>query len=249
MASVRASFSPGRVLLLWGLLALATACDAFDPSALQPKAAELAGVFEAEISSDSNLDEQDAAGPTAVSTQLARVAGPRDPDMDSIGPEASQRVYYQFVDDRGRVQFVERLSDVPEAWRERVGYVEMSHPPPLTPIEARRSWKVSATRSAEILLAGRSTTPPRRRMDDFQGSDEGVILYFANWCGYCKQARAHLDREGIDYEIRDVDNGAISRELREKTGRGGVPVLDFGGEILRGYSAKNYDRAIRAIRG
>ena len=30
-----------------------------------------------------------------------------DPDVDSIGPEEAQRIYYQFDDDSGQVQFVE----------------------------------------------------------------------------------------------------------------------------------------------
>jgi len=127
-----------------------------------------------------------------------------------------------------------------------VGYVEMSQPPPLTPIEARKTWQISTHRATEIMLA--SATMPSGT-GDFRPQREAVVLYSATWCGYCTRARAHLDAEGIQYELRDVDNDAIGRELREKTGRGGVPVLDFSGEILRGYSADAYDKAIRTIRG
>lgn len=168
------------------------------------------------------------------------------PNMESIGPDEAMRIYYQFVDDRGRVQFVERLSDVPDAWRDQVGYVEMSQPPPLTPKQARDTWKLSSARTEEILLASAQAALNDRAN---QPQNESVILYSATWCGYCTKARAHLDREGIQYEVRDVDNGAIGRELREKTGRGGVPVLDFSGEILRGYSADAYNKAIQKIRG
>jgi glutaredoxin len=165
--------------------------------------------------------------------------------MESIGPEAAKRIYYQFIDDRGRVQFVERLADVPAAWREQVGYVEMSQPPPLTPQEARKTWQVSTSRATEIMLPSAATGS---RAAGNPAQREDVILYSATWCGYCTKARAHLDGQGIDYELRDVDNDAIGRELREKTGRGGVPVLDFSGEILRGYSSDAYDKAIRTIR-
>lgn len=175
------------------------------------------------------------------------------PTMDSIGPDSAKRIYYQFLDDRGGVQFVERLEFVPEAWRSRVGYVEMDQPPPLTPAAARASWKVSATRKAELAYAPNSRNSAnagkkgKRRMDDFQSGN--VVLYSATWCGYCTKARKHLDRKGVEYEIRDVDHGAIARELKQKTGRGGVPVLDFEGEILRGYSASQYDKLIKAIKG
>ena len=211
-----------------GLLLLGvTACDGMDLSAALSAAAD---------STDSG----------EVAQAASATGGSRSPDMESIGPEAAQRIYYQFIDDRGRVQFVERLSDVPAAWRDQVGYVEMSQPPPLTPEEARKTWRVSADRATEIKLA-RATTAASAGGGRAQRED--VILYSATWCGYCTKARAHLDSKGIDYELRDVDNDAIGRELREKTGRGGVPVLDFSGEILRGYSADAYDKAIRTIRG
>ena len=120
----------------------------------------------------------------------------------------------------------------------------MSQPPPLTPIEARRSWQLSAERTTEILLA---SATPTIAVGGRQTS--GVVLYSADWCGYCTKAKQHLDRNGVDYEVRDVDDEAIAQELREKTGRGGIPVLDFAGEILRGYSPDQYDRAIESIRG
>ncbi len=175
------------------------------------------------------------------------------PTMDSIGPDSAKRIYYQFLDDRGAVRFVERLEFVPEAWRSRVGYVEMDQPPPLTPAAARASWKISETRKAELAHSpnrfknAKPNKKGKRRMDDFQSGK--VVLYSATWCGYCTKARKHLDRKGVEYEVRDVDNGGIARELKEKTGRGGVPVIDFEGEVLRGYSASQYDKLIKAIKG
>jgi len=183
------------------------------------------------------------------SSQSPKSRGDADPDMESIGPDGTNRIYYQFVDDSGQVQFVERISDVPVAWRKQVGFVEMSQPPPLTPLAARRSWQVSSARTAQILAANAlapsaaSATSPRRTQR------EEVILYYASWCGYCKKAKSHLDSAGVEYDLRNVDNDSIKRELRDKTGRTGIPVLDFSGEILRGYSSEQYEKAIRTIRG
>ena len=217
----------GLGLFLGLVLGLVTGCDGLDlPVALSAPT-------ESAHSSQVNRDTP-GAGPG------------RSADMESIGPEAAKRIYYQFIDDQGGVQFVERLSDVPSAWRDQVGYVEMSLPPPLTPQEARKTWQVSTSRATEIMLASATTGSSA---GGNRAQREDVILYSATWCGYCTKARAHLDGQGIDYELRDVDNDAIGRELREKTGRGGVPVLDFSGEILRGYSSDAYDKAIRTIRG
>ncbi len=176
----------------------------------------------------------------------AETTAPANSGVESIGPDEATRIYYQFVDASGRVLFVERILDVPVDWREQVGFVEMSQPPPLTPMAARRSWKVSSQRTAEILAANTAATSASglRRTQR-----EDVILYYATWCGYCKKAKAHLDRAGVDYDLRNVDNDSIKSELRKKTGRTGIPVLDFSGEILRGYSSDQYDKAIRTIRG
>ncbi len=201
---------------------------------------EIVGRVTAAIGGDEGV-----ASPTADATR-------RDPEIESVGPDAAMRVYYQFVDDGGRVQFVERLSAVPAAWRDRVGYVEMSQPPPLTPEAARRSWSVSAQRTAEI-MAGTvgSVRDGASVARGARGSAvvSEVVLYYADWCGYCRKAKSHLDGAGVVYEIRDADVPATKQELRQKTGRSGIPVLDMSGEILRGYSEAAYDRAIAALRG
>ncbi len=224
----------GALLIAACLSLLSTfGCDRVDATKILAKA----GL--ADANEDSELSTLRPSG--ATNSDLVG-----KPTMESIGPDGAQRIYYQFVDNSGRVQFVERLSDVPVAWRDQVGFVEMSVPPPLTPLEARRSWQVSSERTAQILASNAATLPaPGAR----RTQREDVILYFANWCGYCKQAQAHLDHEGVVYDLRNIDNIDIKSELKEKTGRTGIPVLDFSGEILRGYSAPRYDDAIRTIRG
>lgn len=210
---------PGRAGIL--LLLILVACDRVE---IRREASSASAG--AQATSDDALAERPADTPQ---------------DMQSIGPDGAMRVYYQFIDDRGRVRFVERLGDVPSAWRDQVGYVEMAQPPPLTPEAARRSWRVSEARATEILTAARAA--------EVAGGTRDLILYSADWCGYCTKARRHLDGAGVAYDLRDVDIPAVAQELREKTGRGGIPVLDFSGEILRGYEASHYDRIIAKIQG
>jgi glutaredoxin len=212
-----------------------------------------AGVILLSVLATIGCDQIDASK-TLVETALSEIGtaaqlgepANADADMESIGPDGAKRIYYQFVDDSGHVQFVERIADVPVAWREQVGFVEMSQPPPLTPQAARRSWEVSSQRTAQILATNSAVTtsagPGRTQQEE-------VILYYATWCGYCKQAKSHLDSADVEYDLRNVDNDSIKSELRAKTGRTGIPVLDFSGEILRGYSSEQYDKAIRTIRG
>jgi len=155
---------------------------------------------------------------------------PTDSDLTSIGPEGETRIFYQFVDEQRRVRFVERLEDVPARWRDRVGYVELAEPPPLSPAEARRASRADAT-------AG----------NDPRATTRSVVLYSADWCGYCRKAKRHLEDRGVPYELRDVDIPAAKEELLARTGGKGIPVLDLDGRILRGYSPGSYDDLLDSV--
>ena len=60
-----------------------------------------------------------------------------------------------------------------------------------------------------------------------------LVLYSSLTCGYCHRVFAHLDRLGLEVEVRDVrvDPEAYA-VLQEKTGRGQVPCLFIDGEPL-----------------
>jgi glutaredoxin 3 len=149
----------------------------------------------------------------------------------SLGPESATRIYYQFVDSQGQVRFVDRLGDIPEAWRDRVGFVELESPPPLSPMESQQT---RTNRSAGMQVAAGSRS----------GASSTVVFYTAAWCPWCSKAKSHMDREGIDYESRDIDNPAILAELIEKTGQQGVPVFDVGGRILTGFDPNRLEQLV-----
>jgi glutaredoxin len=72
-----------------------------------------------------------------------------------------------------------------------------------------------------------------------------VILYATSWCGYCRKARALLKDLKVDFIEKNIERDrAAANEMAKKAGsRSGVPVLDIGGYIVRGYS----DRQIRQL--
>ena len=146
------------------------------------------------------------------------------------GDAATQRLYYQFVDASRRVRFVERLDDVPEAQRATVGFVRMSVPPPLSPGDAARARRAQAAGGTVAAATGATR----------------IVLYSAEWCGACRKAKRHLDRRGIAYEVRDVDQRQHAEELLGKTGARAIPVLDVDGRMLTGFSAESYDQILGA---
>ena len=154
---------------------------------------------------------------------------PAGSDLESLGESADTRIYYQYIDERSQVVFVERLDDVPEEWRDRMGYVEMDSPPPLSPGDVRKA---------------RATKYASNRPSKVGGGDLNVILYYADWCPYCHKARRHLERRGIPFEIRDVDVPAAKAELLAKTGQSGIPVIEINGRIMKGYRETMLDRML-----
>ncbi len=157
-------------------------------------------------------------------------ASQRPEGWESIDDEGSaMRMYYQFVDARGRVRFVERIDEVPEAWRESVGFVKMAMPPPLSPGDAERARRVQLARSGGVKVARSAAGAPE------------VILYSADWCGACRKAKRYLDGKGIAYDERNIDIPSIRQELVSKTGQRGIPVIEVDGRIVTGFSPDTYD--------
>ncbi len=67
-----------------------------------------------------------------------------------------------------------------------------------------------------------------------------IILYQTSWCGYCRKARKLLTKLDADFVAKDVEKSpkAASEFRRKNGGRGGVPLIDFDGELVRGYNEK-----------
>jgi len=70
----------------------------------------------------------------------------------------------------------------------------------------------------------------------------GVVLYSAEWCGYCSKAKAYLAGKGIAYREVDIDVPAGLAAYAQAGGGQGVPLLVAGSRQLRGFSASAYDQ-------
>ncbi len=72
------------------------------------------------------------------------------------------------------------------------------------------------------------------------GDEPRVTLYMTSWCGYCRKARKLLTKLDVDFAAKDIErNRKAAAEFRRKNGgRGGVPLIDIDGELVRGYNEK-----------
>jgi glutaredoxin 3 len=62
-----------------------------------------------------------------------------------------------------------------------------------------------------------------------------IVMYAADWCGYCARARRLLDSKGVAYQEIDVDlvPGAAA-ESKARSGRSSIPQIFINDEHIGG---------------
>jgi glutaredoxin len=70
-----------------------------------------------------------------------------------------------------------------------------------------------------------------------------AVLYFAQWCGYCRQARAFLSSRGIPHREIDIDTKEGLAAFAGAGGGKGIPLLVRGTRRIQGFSAASYEAA------
>ncbi|NUT46303.1 MAG: mycoredoxin [Saccharothrix sp.] len=56
-----------------------------------------------------------------------------------------------------------------------------------------------------------------------------VTMYSTQWCGYCHRLKSQLDREGVTYEVVDIERVPEAAEIVERVNNGNqtVPTLVY----------------------
>jgi len=160
--------------------------------------------------------------------------------------KTSQTLIFTFVDERGRNQAVSSIDDVPDGVKQRVYVTDLQH----KPAERMAHKYAFFTDLTRPLADGTYPVTVVSRYKAAKGEDgpplpaapkNAVVLYSAEWCGYCKKAKSFMTKEGIPFLERDVEKTpGASRELQAKLKKagmsgGGVPVLDVKGQLVVGY--------------
>jgi glutaredoxin len=67
-------------------------------------------------------------------------------------------------------------------------------------------------------------------------------------CPWCAEARAILDRQGIDYDERDVTtDSAAAAEMRRLSGQNQTPVVSWADEIFTDTGAAEFESFLAAM--
>jgi glutaredoxin len=115
------------------------------------------------------------------------------------------------------------------------------------------AWKVVFV-GAELQAARARELAQRneRRNDTASGvpsasNEVSVIVYTADYCGWCRKTKGWLDERGIAYTERRIDTDpSARREMQAKFRGGGIPAIDIEGERRQGFDPAWLDRTIRA---
>lgn len=72
-----------------------------------------------------------------------------------------------------------------------------------------------------------------------------VKIYTTSSCPWCKKTKEFLKENNIEYEEIDVTKDKdAQKEMIEKSGQMGVPVLDIDGKIINGYDPEKIKKAL-----
>lgn len=141
---------------------------------------------------------------------------------------------YKWTDARGNVHF----SDTPPA-RVKARAVELKSS--INSYNGNALPKFQNTsRTDKTPVRGSGNTLPKLR-------PRQVIMYSAEWCGFCKKAKAYFKQKGIAYAERDIDKSTQAKKEYQSLGGGGIPLILVGNkngtQKISGFSSARFDAA------
>lgn len=72
-----------------------------------------------------------------------------------------------------------------------------------------------------------------------------ITIYSADWCAFCHATKDYLDKKGVQYVEKDVeDDPTYAQEAMDKSGQTGIPVLDVDGTIIIGFDRPRIDAVL-----
>lgn len=72
-----------------------------------------------------------------------------------------------------------------------------------------------------------------------------IKVYSTTTCPWCHKAKDYFTEKGLEFEDINVsENQEAAKEMVEKSGQMGVPVIDIDGEIIVGFDQAAIEAAL-----
>ena len=72
-----------------------------------------------------------------------------------------------------------------------------------------------------------------------------VTIYTTNTCPYCHMAKDYFKEHNVEFKEFNVsEDHDKAREMIEKSGQSGVPVIDIEGKIIVGFDKEAIEKAL-----
>ena len=76
-------------------------------------------------------------------------------------------------------------------------------------------------------------------------ADKKVVIYTTPTCPYCHRAKEYLSRKGIPYsDINVAQDREKAKEMIQKSGQMGVPVITIDNEVVVGFNQALLDKLL-----
>jgi glutaredoxin 3 len=76
-------------------------------------------------------------------------------------------------------------------------------------------------------------------------AEHKVKIFSTPACPWCVRAKQYLEEHNIEFEYIDVmENREAAKEMVEKSGQTGVPVLEIDGHIVVGFDKERIDELL-----
>lgn len=74
-----------------------------------------------------------------------------------------------------------------------------------------------------------------------------IKIYTTPYCAYCKMAKDYFKSKDLEYEEYNVaTNIPKQKEMIEKTGQIGVPVIDINGKVILGFDKRKIEEYLKS---
>jgi glutaredoxin-like YruB-family protein len=73
-----------------------------------------------------------------------------------------------------------------------------------------------------------------------------ITVYSTQSCPYCHMAKEYLEEKNLEFEYIDVGKDKEkAKEMIEKSGQMGVPVIIIGDEVIVGFNKPKIEEALK----